>query len=137
MGNGGEIYVFDMGKPVPIVDLARKMIRLSGLVPGIDIEIKYTGLRPGEKLYEELLNDAENTLPTHHQKILIARTGTPAIPSLEQVYQELFMLAADASRHLEMVAKMKDLVPEFVSNNSVFEQLDQQRSKLVSINKVG
>ena len=137
MGNGGEIYVFDMGKPVPIVDLARKMIRLSGLVPGIDIEIKYTGLRPGEKLYEELLNDAENTLPTHHQKILIAKTGTEAIPALEQVYQELFMLAADASRHLEMVGKMKALVPEFISNNSVFEQLDQQRSKLVSINKVG
>lgn len=137
MGNGGEIYVFDMGKPVPIVDLARKMIRLSGLVPGIDIEIKYTGLRPGEKLYEELLNDAENTLPTHHQKILIAKTGTEAIPSLEQVYQELFILAADASRHLEMVGKMKALVPEFISNNSVFELLDQQRSKLVSINKVG
>jgi FlaA1/EpsC-like NDP-sugar epimerase len=137
MGNGGEIYVFDMGKPVPIVDLARKMIRLSGLVPGIDIEIKYTGLRPGEKLYEELLNDAENTLPTHHQKILIAKTGTEAIPALEQVYQELFILAADASRHLEMVGKMKALVPEFISNNSVFEQLDQQRSKLVSINKVG
>jgi FlaA1/EpsC-like NDP-sugar epimerase len=137
MGDGGEIYVFDMGKPVPIVDLARKMIRLSGLVPGIDIEIKYTGLRPGEKLYEELLNDAENTLPTHHQKILIAKTGTEAIPALEQVYQELFILAADASRHLEMVGKMKALVPEFISNNSVFEQLDQQRSKLVSINKVG
>ncbi|MBM3923051.1 MAG: polysaccharide biosynthesis protein [Sphingomonadales bacterium] len=137
MGNGGEIYVFDMGKPVPIVDLARKMIRLSGLVPGIDIEIKYTGLRPGEKLYEELLNDAENTLPTHHQKILIAKTGTEAIPALEQVYQELFVLAADASRHLEMVGKMKVLVPEFISNNSVFEQLDQQRSKLVSINKIG
>jgi FlaA1/EpsC-like NDP-sugar epimerase len=137
MGNGGEIYVFDMGKPVPIVDLARKMIRLSGMVPGIDIEIKYTGLRPGEKLYEELLNDAENTLPTHHQKILIAKTGTEAIASLEQVYQELFTLAADASRHLDMVAKMKELVPEFISNNSVYEQLDQQKAKLVSINKVG
>lgn len=137
MGNGGEIYVFDMGKPVPIVDLARKMIRLSGMVPGIDIEIKYTGLRPGEKLYEELLNDAENTLPTHHQKILIAKTGTEPIVALEQVYQELFTLAANSSRHLDMVAKMKELVPEFISNNSVFEQLDQQKSKLVSINKVG
>jgi len=137
MGNGGEIYVFDMGKPVPIVDLARKMIRLSGMVPGIDIEIKYTGLRPGEKLYEELLNDAENTLPTHHQKILIAKTSTEAIATLEQVYQELFALASDASQHLGMVAKMKELVPEFISNNSVYEQLDQQKSKLVSINKAG
>jgi len=137
MGNGGEIYVFDMGKPVPIVDLARKMIRLSGMVPGIDIEIKYTGLRPGEKLYEELLNDAENTLPTHHQKILIAKTSAEAIPALEQVYQELFALAADASRQLDMVSKMKELVPEFISNNSVYEQLDQQKARLVSINKVG
>ncbi|MFM7645871.1 MAG: polysaccharide biosynthesis protein [Sphingomonadales bacterium] len=137
MGNGGEIYVFDMGKPVPIVDLARKMIRLSGMVPGIDIEIKYTGLRPGEKLYEELLNDAENTLPTHHQKILIAKTGTQAIAALEQVYQELFSLAADPAQHLSMVAKMKELVPEFISNNSVFEQLDNQKAKLVSINKAG
>jgi FlaA1/EpsC-like NDP-sugar epimerase len=126
-----------MGKPVPIVDLARKMIRLSGMVPGIDIEIKYTGLRPGEKLYEELLNDAENTLSTHHQKILIAKTGAPVIPDLEQVYQGLFSLASDASQHLAMVAKMKELVPEFISNNSVFEQLDQQKAKLVSINKAG
>jgi FlaA1/EpsC-like NDP-sugar epimerase len=137
MGNGGEIYVFDMGKPVPIVDLARKMIRLSGMVPGIDIEIKYTGLRPGEKLYEELLNDAENTLPTHHQKILIAKTDISTIHDLEQVYQQLFMLAVDPSQHLNMVSKMKELVPEFISNNSVYEQLDQQKAKLVSITKAG
>ena len=137
MGNGGEIYVFDMGKPVPIVDLARKMIRLSGMVPGIDIEIKYTGLRPGEKLYEELLNDAENTVPTHHQKILIAKTAVTTIADLEQVYQQLFMFAADPLQHLTMVAKMKELVPEFISNNSVFEQLDQQKAKLVSITKAG
>jgi FlaA1/EpsC-like NDP-sugar epimerase len=137
MGNGGEIYVFDMGKPVPIVDLARKMIRLSGMVPGIDIEIKYTGLRPGEKLYEELLNDAENTVPTHHQKILIAKTAVTTIADLEQVYQQLFMFAADQLEHLTMVAKMKELVPEFISNNSVFEQLDQQKAKLVSITKAG
>ena len=135
MGNGGEIYVFDMGKPVPIVDLARKMIRLSGMVPGIDIEIKYIGLRPGEKLYEELLNDAENTLPTHHQKILIAKTAASTIDDLEQVYQQLFMLAADPLQHLTMVSKMKELVPEFISNNSVYEQLDQQKAKLVSITK--
>lgn len=137
MGNGGEIYVFDMGKPVPIVDLARKMIRLSGMVPGIDIEIKYTGLRPGEKLYEELLNDAENTLLTHHQKILIAKTAASIIDDLEQIYQQLFMLAADPLQHLTMVSKMKELVPEFISNNSVYEQLDQQKAKLVSITKAG
>lgn len=137
MGNGGEIFVFDMGKPVPIVDLARKMIRLSGLVPGIDIEIKYTGLRPGEKLYEELLNDAENTLPTHHQKILIAKTAVSSLANLEEVYQQLFIMAADPSQHLAMVSKMKELVPEFISNNSVYEQLDQQKARLVSINKAG
>jgi FlaA1/EpsC-like NDP-sugar epimerase len=136
MGNGGEIYVFDMGKPVPIVDLARKMIRLSGMVPGIDIEIKYTGLRPGEKLYEELLNDAENTQPTHHQKILIAKNAAVHISDIEIVYQRLFTLAQDASTHLEMVSLMKELVPEFISNNSVYEQLDQQKTRLVSINKV-
>src|SRR5690606_25800596 len=73
MGNGGEIYVFDMGKSVKIVDLAEKMIKLSGYVPYEDIDIRFTGLRPGEKLYEELLNDLENTLPTHHEKILVAR----------------------------------------------------------------
>jgi FlaA1/EpsC-like NDP-sugar epimerase len=130
MGNGGEIYVFDMGKPVPIVDLARKMIRLSGMVPGIDIEIKYTGLRPGEKLYEELLNDAENTQPTHHQKILIAKNAAVHISDIEIVYQRLFTLAQDASTHLEMVSLMKELVPEFISNNSVYEQLDQQKNSI-------
>jgi len=137
MGNGGEIFVFDMGKPVPIVDLARKMIRLSGLVPGVDIDIKYTGLRPGEKLYEELLNDAENTLPTHHEKILIAKVRETSVNNLEQEFLELFQLAASADSSMNMVAKMKELVPEFVSNNSVFEQLDGSNATIVSINKVG
>jgi FlaA1/EpsC-like NDP-sugar epimerase len=137
MGNGGEIFVFDMGKPVPIVDLARKMIRLSGLVPGVDIDIKYTGLRPGEKLYEELLNDAENTLPTHHEKILIAKVREASSNNLEQEFLELFQLAASADNSMSMVAKMKELVPEFVSNNSVFEQLDGSNATVVSINKVG
>lgn len=137
MGNGGEIFVFDMGKPVPIVDLARKMIRLSGLVPGVDIDIKYTGLRPGEKLYEELLNDAENTLPTHHEKILIAKVREASSNNLEQEFLELFQLAASADNSMSMVAKMKELVPEFVSNNSVFEQLDGNNATVVSINKVG
>jgi FlaA1/EpsC-like NDP-sugar epimerase len=137
MGNGGEIFVFDMGKPVPIVDLARKMIRLSGLVPGVDIDIKYTGLRPGEKLYEELLNDAENTLPTHHEKILIAKVREASVNNLEQEFLELFQLAASADNSMSLVAKMKELVPEFVSNNSVFEQLDGNNATVVSINKVG
>jgi len=99
MGNGGEIFVFDMGKPVPIVDLARKMIRLSGLVPGVDIDIKYTGLRPGEKLYEELLNDAENTLPTHHEKILIAKVREASVTNIEQEFLELFQLASSADNN--------------------------------------
>jgi len=137
MGNGGEIFVFDMGKPVPIVDLARKMIRLSGLVPGVDIDIKYTGLRPGEKLYEELLNDAENTLPTHHDKILIAKVRDISVTNIEQEFLELFQLAANADSSMSMVAKMKELVPEFVSNNSVFEQLDGANATVISINKVG
>lgn len=137
MGNGGEIFVFDMGKPVPIVELARKMIRLSGLVPGIDIEIKYTGLRPGEKLYEELLNDSENTLPTHHEKILIARMRSSELGDSKYTFDELFRMAASPDSVLDMVAKMKEMVPEFVSNNSVFEQLDQKNAAVVSIHKVG
>ena len=137
MGEGGEIFVFDMGKPVPIVDLARKMIRLSGLVPNIDIEIKYTGLRPGEKLYEELLSDAENTVPTHHAKILIAKIREEKIEGLETHFEELFTYAGQAGQSMAMVSKMKELVPEFVSNNSVFEQLDQTKASVVPIHKVG
>ena len=137
MGEGGEIFVFDMGKPVPIVDLARKMIRLSGLVPNIDIEIKYTGLRPGEKLYEELLSDAENTVPTHHDKILIAKIREEKIEGLETHFEELFTYAGQAGQSMAMVSKMKELVPEFVSNNSVFEQLDQTKASVVPIHKVG
>mgnify|MGYP000037964826 FL=1 len=137
MGEGGEIFVFDMGKPVPIVDLARKMIRLSGLVPNIDIEIKYTGLRPGEKLYEELLSDAENTISTHHDKILIAKIREEKIEGLETHFEELFTYAGQAGQSMAMVSKMKELVPEFVSNNSVFEQLDQTKASVLPIHKVG
>lgn len=136
MGNGGEIFVFDMGKPVAIVELARKMIRLSGLVPGIDIEIKYTGLRPGEKLYEELLNDAENTLPTHHEKILIAKVRTQNMDAVNASFDSLFELAKDPMATMQLVAKMKEIVPEFVSNNSVYEKLDQEKSNLASVRKL-
>jgi FlaA1/EpsC-like NDP-sugar epimerase len=124
MGKGGEIFVFDMGKPVPIIDLAKKMIRLYGLIPGIDIEIKYSGLRPGEKLYEELLTDSENTLPTYHEKIMIARVRHVNINEMQKELETLINLAKGKRGSMELVAKMKELVPEFVSNNSVFESLD-------------
>lgn len=129
MGSGGEIFVFDMGKPVPIVDLAKKMIRLYGYVPGIDIEIKYTGLRPGEKLYEELLMDSENTLPTYHEKIMIAKVRKNMIEDMHEEFMDLIRLARQRENTMEMVAKMKKLVPEFVSNNSVFAQLDSKSAE--------
>ncbi|TAJ59209.1 MAG: polysaccharide biosynthesis protein [Chitinophagaceae bacterium] len=137
MGKGGEIFVFDMGKPVAIVELAKKMIRLYGLVPGIDIEIKYSGLRPGEKLYEELLTDSENTVPTYHEKIMIAKVRQQ-MHDLQLHFEELIELARQKQGSMAMVAKMKELVPEFVSNNSVFESLDKKESaaSVVSISKV-
>ncbi|MBI2283800.1 MAG: polysaccharide biosynthesis protein [Bacteroidetes bacterium] len=138
MGKGGEIFVFDMGKPVAIVELAKKMIRLYGLVPGIDIEIKYSGLRPGEKLYEELLTDSENTLPTYHEKIMIAKVRHHLV-DLQCHFEELIELARQKQGAMNMVAKMKELVPEFVSNNSVFESLDKKEvgaASVVSISKV-
>lgn len=137
MGKGGEIFVFDMGKPVPIIDLAKKMIRLYGLIPGVDVEVKYTGLRPGEKLYEELLTDSENTLPTYHEKIMIAKVRQPSSDGLEQEFTELIQLVHKKQNTMELVAKMKKLVPEFVSNNSVFESLDnKEENKVVPITKV-
>lgn len=136
MGSGGEIFVFDMGKPVPIVDLAKKMIRLYGYVPGIDIEIKYSGLRPGEKLYEELLMDSENTLPTYHEKIMIAKVRNVQFDSMHQEFTSLIQLAKQRKGTMEMVAKMKQLVPEFISNNSVFEQLDSSKNAEVIAMKI-
>jgi FlaA1/EpsC-like NDP-sugar epimerase len=136
MGSGGEIFVFDMGKPVPIVDLAKKMIRLYGYVPGIDIEIKYSGLRPGEKLYEELLMDSENTLPTYHEKIMIAKVRNIQFDAMQHEFTALIQLAKQRKGTMEMVAKMKQLVPEFISNNSVFEQLDSSKNAEVISMKV-
>lgn len=124
MGNGGEIFVFDMGQPVKISDLARKMIKLSGLEPDDDIKIEYSGLRPGEKLYEELLNNAENTMPTYHEKILIAKTRTLEYDSLSSQIEALIRPAKNQESVVEVVAAMKVLVPEFISNNSEFEKLD-------------
>lgn len=123
MGKGGEIFVFDMGSPVKIVDLARKMIRLSGREPEKDIKIVYSGLRPGEKLYEELLTNSENTLPTYHEKILIAQVRGYDFANVYTQIEELIKLAR-SHVNMETVSKMKEIVPEFVSNNSVYEKLD-------------
>jgi len=124
MGNGGEIFVFDMGKSVKIVDLARKMIKLSGLKEDTDIKIIYTGLRPGEKLYEELLASSENTLPTHHQQILIGKVREYEFIEVKQFIDELILLFNSQNNQL-IVTKMKEIVPEFVSNNSIFQTLDK------------
>lgn len=123
MGEGGEIFVFDMGESVKIIDLAKKMIKLSGLELGKDIEIKVTGLRPGEKLYEELLAKEENTLTTHHPQILKAKVRESDDDQLQSVLQlvELF----GTQDNMLIVRKMKEIVPEFISNNSDFEQLDK------------
>jgi FlaA1/EpsC-like NDP-sugar epimerase len=124
MGNGGEIFVFDMGKSVKIVDLAKKMIQLSGLELGKDIQIKFTGLRPGEKLYEELLAKEENTMATHHPQILIAKTREEDEVQIQRV-QELIDLF-NSQDNDAIVSKMKEIVPEFISNNSRYEKLDKR-----------
>jgi FlaA1/EpsC-like NDP-sugar epimerase len=121
MGKGGEIYVFDMGDSVKIIDLAKKMISLSGMTIDKDIQIKVTGLRPGEKLYEELLANEENTLPTHHQKILIANTDLKQMKETE--INKLISLI-DAQKNDMLVTIIKSIVPEYVSKNSSFEKLD-------------
>lgn len=125
MGQGGEIFVFDMGKSVKIVELAKKMIRLSGFKPNEDIEIKFTGLRPGEKLYEELLNDLENTLPTHHEKIMIAKVRENNYETVSLKLEELRLKLTEQNRN-GVVYQMKIIVPEFKSKNSIFEQLDRE-----------
>lgn len=122
-GKNGEIYVFDMGQPVKIDDLARRMIQLAGFVPDVDIEIRYTGLRPGEKLYEELLNDSEITKPTSHDKIMIAGVREYSFRDINQDVDSLICCARLVDV-LKTVTKMKQIVPEFVSNNSEFERLD-------------
>ncbi len=123
MGRGGEIFVFEMGQSVKIADLAKKMILLSGLEIGKDIELKFTGLRPGEKLYEELLANEENTIPTHHQKILIAKTRTESDEQMKNI-QTLVDLCIHQD-NTEIVTQMKHIVPEFISNNSEYQKLDK------------
>lgn len=123
MGKGGEIFVFDMGKSVKIADLAKKMIRLSGFTPGVDIQLKYTGLRPGEKLYEELLNNAENTLPTYHEKILIAKVREGNYTEVLQQVDALIQLSAARVAPEKIVERLKKIVPEYRSSNPEYASL--------------
>ena len=128
IGNGGEIFVFDMGMPVKIADLAKKMIRLSGLEPGVDIQIEYTGLRPGEKLYEELLNDEELVKPTSHDKIMIANVREYDYDEMLPMYDKLFEYGR-ANQDYLVVRTMKEMVPEYKSQNSVYQKIDSELRK--------
>jgi FlaA1/EpsC-like NDP-sugar epimerase len=124
MGHGGEIFVFDMGEPVKILDLAIRMIKLSGFEPNIDIKIIYTGLRPGEKLYEELLSDDAKTLPTHNEKIMISKDPTMEFSEIDALVNSITKASLKHDK-VEVVRILKVIVPEFRSNNSVYEVLDK------------
>jgi len=126
MGHGGEIFLFDMGESIKIADLAKKMIRLSGLTLGRDIQLVFTGLRPGEKLYEELLSNEENTVATHHPQIMIAKVREYNFDLIQQHLNELNHLLSVQDND-SIIMKMKRIVPEYVSNNSIYERLDQMR----------
>ncbi|WP_430813460.1 polysaccharide biosynthesis protein [Carboxylicivirga sp. RSCT41] len=130
MGNGGEIFVFDMGEPVKIVDLAKEMIRLSGLKVDEDIKIVYTGLRPGEKLYEELLATKENTKPTHHEKIMIAHVRKHNYTEVNRNLKELLVALGKEKNEL-LVSRMKAMVPEYKSQNSDFCLLDEKKEPVL------
>ncbi len=123
MGKGGEIFVFDMGEPVKIADLATKMIKLAGLVPGKDIKVDYIGLRPGEKLYEELLDNREEVIKTHHKKIMISRVNNAGSGDIVNSIDDLILLATQ-NRNTSVVRQMKLIVREFKSMNSIYEKLD-------------
>ena len=125
LGDGGEIFIFNMGKPVRIVDLARNMIRLAGYTPEVDIPIVFTGLRPGEKLYEELLNQKETTLPTSNDQIMVARVREFEFDEVSPRIDRLIETSRQA-KPFTTVKMMKQLVPEYISNNSIYEQLDPQ-----------
>ena len=124
LGKGGEIFVFDMGQPVKILDLAKNMIRLAGYTPSEDIPIVFTGLRPGEKLYEELLNQKETTLPTENEKILVARVREEQYDNVKPRIDSLIEMA-HSNKPFMTVQLMKQIVPEYISNNSIYEQLDK------------
>ena len=127
MGKTSELYLFDMGNPVKIIDLARKMVLLSGLEPETDIPFVYTGLRPGEKLHEELLNTNENTLPTHHHKIKVALTAEYS-PEIVESYITSLQNALKSGDTTDIVTALKHMIPEFISQNSDFEHLDATKS---------
>ena len=131
MGKGGEIFIFDMGEPVKIMDLAIKMIKLAGFTPYKQIGIKITGLRPGEKLYEELLSNKSRTLPTHHKKIMIAQDEVGNYEVINASIEKIIK-SAGKLKSQKVVAKLKKLVPEFKSNNSSFEQLDKGNKNRMS-----
>ena len=124
MGNGGEVFLFDMGEAIKIADLARKMIKLAGFAPGNEIEIRYTGLRPGEKLYEELLKDEEEVIPTHHKKILIAKVAEYDFYAINKSIDVLMEMAWQ-SHDEDVVRQMKRIVPEYISNNSIYQRFDE------------
>ena len=128
IGNGGEIFIFDMGMPVKIADLAKKMIRLAGLEPGVDIKIEYTGLRPGEKLFEELLNDEELVKPTLYDKIMIANVREYDYDEMLPLYNKLFEYGK-ANQDYLVVRTMKEMVPEYKSQNSVYQKIDLELKK--------
>lgn len=125
MGEGYEIFVFDMGQPVRIADLAKKMISLAGFIPGEDIKIEYTGLRPGEKLYEEVLNDQETSIPTANKKISVAKVRSYQYDEIMQQFEQLKAFAKELNK-VETVRMMKNIVPEFISQNSTYSNLDKK-----------
>jgi len=129
IGNGGEIFVFEMGKPVRIADMARRMIELSGFEPGKDISIVYTGLRPGEKLYEELLSNKENTTPTPHAKIRVAKVREYDYAWVKEEVEQVTCLAGKVNIP-DMIRRMKTIIPEYISNNSEFERFDKNETKV-------
>ena len=125
MGKGGEIFVFDMGEPVKILNLATRMIKLSGFEPNVDIKLVYTGLRPGEKLYEELLSDSTKTMPTHHKKIMISKDPSMSFTEIEALTTQMYEVAMQGDK-TEVVRLLKQIVKEFKSNNSEYETLDKK-----------
>ena len=137
MGKGGEIFVFDMGKSVKIIELAKRMIRLKGYRYPEDIDIKITGLRPGEKIYEELLANNENTIRTHHEKIMIAKINSEDLNEkrilLDKLCEHIWDRRSGTIKPINLVRILKNIVPEFVSQNSIYEQLDSQPT--VEINR--
>ena len=132
MGEGGEIFVFDMGESMKIIDLAKRMIRLSGFIPDKEIKIEITGLRPGEKLYEELLNKEEAVLPTHHQKIMIAKVAENSHDVVLEAVNSLESMVMSQAEDRTMVSCLKALIPEYVSQNSHFQSLDKAANEIIS-----